>query len=159
MVTLSQRDGVLVEVFEDRASAQSAVRNLRNAGFGDSQLQVSHVDGELLEGPGPESKLTPRTLLGLGIGALCGVGMLSGIVPAMETNLMSPVMTAGTFGLLFSGAAAAVTAGGTNGTTGYPSTKGLDHSTGPAEVIVLTVRAGAREQVALSVLNQFRDRT
>lgn len=159
MATLSRRVGVLVEVFEDSNLARAAMQELRSVGFSDSEIEVAYVDRRLLDEGEPESPLgvaSTRAAAGLGLGALWGVGMLAGVVPAISSQSINPMMTAGTLGLLLCSAAAAVAVGGVGALIDLRGSHAKFKSPESAPgLAVLTVKAGPREAVASSVLSRF----
>ena len=147
MPTISHRAGNLVEVFHDHEVAQAAVSELKSMGFRDSQIEVAFVDREILEEAETEDVielLKFRTAAGLGVGALVGLGIVSGIVPAIA---------GGTIGIIISSAVAAATVGGAGTFIELRGPrKGLEVKSG---LIVVTVKAGPRDEIACSVLNRF----
>ena len=149
MPTISHRAGNLVEVFHDHEVAQAAVSELKSMGFRDSQIEVAFVDREILEEAETEDVIELLKFLsaaGLGVVGLVGLGIVSGIVPAIA---------GGTIGIIISSAVAAATVGGAGTFIELRGPrKGLDDEV-KSGLIVVTVKAGPRDEIACSVLNRF----
>jgi len=105
---MTQQRSTVVGVFTDRVHADQAVSELRNAGFREDQIGVAmrHTDGGADATTGEEgshagSGAVTGMLTGLGLGALAGLGVLSGVIP-----VIGPAIAAGTLGVILSNAAA-----------------------------------------------------
>ena len=113
---MAHRDTV-VGVFNDTQDAQRAVQELRREGFREDQIGVvsgHHGDtaGTAKEGEGnyaAEGGLAGLAT-GAGIGALWGLGILAGMVPAI-----GPAIAGGVLGTVLSSAAAGAAAAGIAG--------------------------------------------
>jgi hypothetical protein len=141
--------------FSSRAQAREAVRALRDIGFSDSQVGVigSHPE----EGDIDTSDSKPGTgaavgaTAGAGLGALWGLGILAGALPAI-----GPAIAGGTLAVILSSAAAgAATAGVAGALLGMGFTKEeadfYDEEVRAGRTIV-TVNAGNRNSEASSIL-------
>ena len=159
MATLSRRVGVLVEVFEDRNLARAAINELRSVGFRESEIEVAYIERRLLdeaEGNGAIGAVSSRAAAGLGIGALWGLAMLTGLAPDISHSIVSPVVSSGTLGLLITAAAAAIAVGGAGVLIDLRSAFAKYKISDPhSELAVLTIKAGRREAVASSVLSRI----
>jgi len=109
MAAAPQRTTV-VGVFEDRRKADEAVDELMKAGFRKDQIGVAmrHSDttAETVDETGAEDThagtgAITGAVAGLGLGALAGLGVLSGMIP-----VIGPAIAAGTLGVILSNAAA-----------------------------------------------------
>jgi hypothetical protein len=161
MAMTAHRIGTLVEVFNDAEDAQNAVRELKALGFTDSQigivslnLQEETQSEDISEIEEIEGGAAAGAAAGLGIGALWGLAILAGIVPGI-----GPAIAGGTLGLMVSSAAAgAATAGLAGALIGVGvSHEEADHYQDQftAGQTIVTVKAGARADIACSVLNRF----
>jgi hypothetical protein len=115
------QQSTVVGVFDDRLQADRAVDELRRAGFRDDQIGVAlrYDTGNVITGDvtDTEATITDETkagtgaiagvLTGLGLGALAGLGVLSGVIP-----VMGPAIAGGTLGVILSNAAAGAGVGG-----------------------------------------------
>jgi len=105
---MTQQRSTVVGVFTDRVHADQAVSELRKAGFREDQIGVAmrHTDAgtDVVtddEGSHAGSGAVTGVLTGLGLGALAGLGVLSGVIP-----VIGPAIAAGTLGVILSNAAA-----------------------------------------------------
>jgi hypothetical protein len=111
-MAMARERTTIVGVFEDRAKADEAIRELLAAGFPQDQMGVvmrhteederawkeaHHHAAEAHAGSGAAA----GALTGLGIGALAGVGVLAGVIP-----VIGPAIAAGSLGVILSNAAA-----------------------------------------------------
>jgi hypothetical protein len=98
----------VVGVFNTRLQANQAVADLKDAGFTESEIGVLVPHHE---GPNPAVEKPDKThaaegaaagvLTGLGLGALAGWGVITGVIP-----VIGPAIAAGTMGIVLSNAAA-----------------------------------------------------
>lgn len=105
----AEQRSTVVGVFEDKRHADKAVEELRKAGFREDQIGVAmrHDDaaGDAT-GTGTEHETESSTgavtgaVTGLGLGALVGLGVLTGFIP-----IVGPAIAAGTLGVILSNAA------------------------------------------------------
>ncbi len=118
--TRTDRDTV-VAVFHSHAEAQQAVCELKDAGFTDKQIGIAAKDrdgsyqeqtGETMAGEGA----TAGAVGGLGIGALWGLGIVAGVLPAI-----GPVIAGGALAAIAASAAGTAAAGGLIGALVGPS--------------------------------------
>jgi hypothetical protein len=106
----------IVGVFNDRLEADRAVDELRRSGFRDDQIGVAmrHDNGAVTADGGTVtdeshtgSGAVAGVLTGLGLGALAGLGVLSGMIP-----VIGPAIAGGTLGIILSNAAVGAGVGG-----------------------------------------------
>jgi hypothetical protein len=153
----------IVGVFHDRADATAALRDLRAAGFDESQIGVisRHVTTEVERSGLSDDPTGTRWEEGTGIGAAAGaatglglgVAVAAGLIPAV-----GPVIAGGTLMALLAsagaGAAAGTVVGGLIG-LGIPEDEAETYE---AEVTsgrtLVTVSAGERYAEALDVLRR-----
>jgi len=109
--------GTVIGVFDSQTRAQSAVNELRAAGFSEAQVGVASkhetVTGATDTTDADENAATGATTgaaMGLGAGALWGMGILAGVLPAI-----GPVIAGGTLAALAASAATGAAAGGLAG--------------------------------------------
>jgi len=113
--------GTVVAVFDDHASAQAAIRELKTMGFRDDQIGITSRDistkTEFIEeeGDGDDTYAGEGGMAGLaagaGVGALWGLGIVSGVLPAV-----GPAIAGGALAAILSSAAAGAAAAGLAGT-------------------------------------------
>ncbi len=102
----------VVAVFHSHSEAQAAVRDLKAAGFTDEQIGVAakDLDGshqEHTEGNMAGKVATAGAVGGLGAGALWGLGIVAGVLPAI-----GPVIAGGALAAIAASAAGTAAAGG-----------------------------------------------
>ena len=116
--THTNRD-TLVGVFHSHAEAQQAIRELKSAGFSDSEIGVVAPDGDGTHGEHVESEgegnksgsgAAVGATAGLGAGALWGLGIVAGVLPAI-----GPVIAGGALAAIAASAAGTAVAGGVLG--------------------------------------------
>ncbi|MFO0950698.1 MAG: hypothetical protein U0835_06000 [Isosphaeraceae bacterium] len=99
----------VVGVFDDRTQAEGAISDLLKAGFRFDEIGVA-MRGEKtsVEATADEegnshagSGAVTGAVTGVGLGALAGLGVLSGVIP-----VLGPAIAAGTLGVILSNAAA-----------------------------------------------------
>jgi uncharacterized protein (TIGR02271 family) len=106
----------IVGIFEDRVKADQAVRDLRAAGFSESQIGVvtrhdrDAGDAEHEEDTHADTGALAGALTGAGLGALAGLGILAGIIP-----VVGPALAGGTLGVILTNAAAGAGIAGITG--------------------------------------------
>lgn len=101
-----------VAMFHSHAEAQKAVRDLKAAGFTDKQIGIAakDLDGsyqEQTEGNMASEGATAGAVGGLGAGALWGLGIVAGVLPAI-----GPVIAGGALAAIAASAAGTAAAGG-----------------------------------------------
>jgi len=101
-----------VAVFHTHAQAQKAVRELKEAGFTDAQIGVAAKDHdgtyqEQTEGNMASEGATAGAVGGLGAGALWGLGIVAGVLPAI-----GPVIAGGALAAIAASAIGTAAAGG-----------------------------------------------
>jgi uncharacterized protein (TIGR02271 family) len=106
----------VVGVFHSPSEAQKAIRELKAAGFTDSEIGVASHDKEgaygghgVTEGEGNKSGTGAAVgaTAGLGAGALWGLGIVAGVLPAI-----GPVIAGGALAAIAASAAGTAVAGG-----------------------------------------------
>ena len=97
----NSKHATVVGVFADRLHANTAVTELHQAGFTDKQIGIAmkHGDGDATDIT--QSGTVTCVLTGLGLGALAGLGILTGVIP-----VVGPAIAAGTLGVMLSNVAA-----------------------------------------------------
>jgi len=113
----TQNNNAVVAVFQDRASAERAVSQLRTAGFSDSEigLVAKSASGDVVTKDGSGETLAEEgavsgAAVGAAAGGLIGLGVLSGFIP-----VIGPAIMAGTLGTILSNAAAGAAIAGLTG--------------------------------------------
>ena len=156
----------IVGVFDDQTQAQAAVKELKRRGFTEAQIGVAgrHYDASGAVNTGKISDDKDDTYAGegadagiatgAGIGALWGLGILAGALPAI-----GPAIAGGTLAVLLSSAAAgAATAGVAGGLVGLGIPK-EDADYYEAEFhsgrTIVTVDAAGRETDVREVFSSF----
>ncbi|MBY0395775.1 MAG: hypothetical protein K2X91_04795 [Thermoleophilia bacterium] len=146
-------------MFENRDQASDALLALIEDGFPRDQIGVVMKDdqagstaaGEMLESPEAKGALT-GAVTGLGLGALAGLGVLSGVIP-----VIGPAIAAGTLGVLVSNAAAGAGIAGLVGAligAGVPDEEARYYeSEFEAGRLIMTVEAGTRGREAATILH------
>jgi uncharacterized protein (TIGR02271 family) len=157
----STRKATIVGVFEDRARADQAIRDLRAAGFRDDQIGVASGRGET--DTWAETKESGEThadtgaltgaLTGAGLGALAGLGILAGIIP-----VVGPAIVGGTLGVILTNAAAGAGLAGLAGAligAGVPEEEATYYE-GELKSgrTIVTVHANGRAAEARSILTR-----
>lgn len=110
--TDTKREAV-VAAFHSHAEAEQAVRELKENGFTEEQIGVASQDPEgryqpqTEEGSKAEEGATTGAAVGLGAGALWGLGIAAGVLPAI-----GPVIAGGTLAAIIASAAGTAVAGG-----------------------------------------------
>jgi hypothetical protein len=107
----TNRDTV-VAVFHSHAEAQQAVNDLKSAGFTEEQIGIAAQDrdgsySEQMEDNMAGEGATVGAIGGLGAGALWGLGIVTGILPAI-----GPVIAGGALAAFVASAAGTAAAGG-----------------------------------------------
>jgi len=109
--TSTDRETV-VAVFHSHAEAQKAVRELKGAGFTDEQIGIAAKDEqgtyqEQTDGNMAGQGATAGAVGGLGAGALWGLGIIAGVLPAI-----GPVIAGGALAAIAASAVGTAAAGG-----------------------------------------------
>lgn len=160
------RQSTVVGVFDDRLQADRAIDELRRAGFSDDQIGVAMryeatnaaMGGEDLDGDRDDTQAgagaVAGILGGLGLGALAGLGVLSGMIP-----VIGPAIAGGTLGVILTNAAVGAGVGGMVGAlagAGIPEDE-AQYYQGEFEAgrVIVTVRPDGRADEARVVMRQF----
>jgi len=152
----------IVAAFEEARHADMAVAELRQAGFRDADIGVAlrHTDGAAevdttvaSGGTYAEEGATAGALTGLGLGALAGLGVLSGVIP-----VIGPAIAGGTLGVLLSNAAAGAALTGLAGAlmgAGIPEEEATYyHREFESGRTIVSVAAGDRTDEAAAILRR-----
>jgi len=161
-MTMNQKRSTIVGVFEDRLQANKAVDDLLKAGFRNDQIGVAmrHAEGTAdtvtatdEEGSHAGSGAVAGALAGLGLGALAGFGVLSGVIP-----VIGPAIAAGTLGVILSNAAAGASIVGLVGALvglGIPEEEATYYQTEfETGRTIVTVNAEGRTDEAMATLRR-----
>lgn len=155
------RRETVVGVFEKREHAQSALRDLRSAGFREDQIGLvtrhedTHHDERVREERGSKAPegAGVGALAGAGLGGLWAVGIAAGMLPAV-----GPVIAGGIFASILASAAGGAAAGGLVGALiglGIPEEE-AEYYRGEFEAgrTIVTVKDAARSDEAWSILSR-----
>ena len=158
----------IVGVFDDRQQADRAVDELRRAGFRDDQIAVAmrYDAGNDVAGDAATAGVTDAdesragagtiagVLGGLGLGALAGLGVLSGVIP-----VIGPAIAGGTLGIILSNAAIGAGVGGLVGAlvgAGIPEDEAqYYHSEFEAGRTIVTVQAEGRAADVMAIFRRY----
>jgi hypothetical protein len=162
------RQSTVVGVFDDRLQADRAIDELRRAGFSDDRIGVamrydttSGTMGDAADTAVGDSDDTQAgtgavagILGGLGLGALAGLGVLSGVIP-----VIGPAIAGGTLGIILSNAAIGAGVGGLVGAlagAGIPEDE-AEYYQGEFESgrVIVTVRPDDRADEARVIMDRF----
>src|SRR5512135_2350205 len=107
MAMTTEQRSTVVGVFEDRRQADTAINELRQAGFREDQIGVAtrRAEGETLEATTAEEG--SRAGAGAGLGGLVGLGVIAGVIP-----VIGPVIAGGTLAAILANAAGGAAIGG-----------------------------------------------
>lgn len=147
-------------VFEYEKDAQDAIRDLKAAGFGETHIGVAAPTKEQTAVFTDSSAKTAAAgaVVGLGTGALWGLGIVAGVLPGI-----GPVIAGGTLAAILASAGVGAAAAGVAG-----AFIGLGISDEDAEYyenqfkagrIVVTVQAGNRPDIARAIMDRYRTST
>ena len=151
----------IVAVFPERSKAQQAVNELRKAGFHDDQIGVTSREGKLTSEADDTTGDTYAAeagaaglATGAGVGALWGLAILSGFLPAI-----GPAIAGGTLAALLSSAAAGAAAAGLAGSLigmGIPKDEAEYYETEfKSGRTIVTLQADGRAAEGLAILRRF----
>ena len=154
--------GTVVAVFDNHASAQAAIRELKSMGFREDQIGVTSRDisskGELVHDSDDDGNYAGEggmagLAAGAGVGALWGLGIVSGVLPAI-----GPAIAGGALAAILTSAAAGAAAAGLAGTLiglGIPREEAEYYeSEFKAGRTIVTVNSEGRYADVLSVLRR-----
>lgn len=162
MATTTEQRSTVVGVFEDRRQADTAIRELHQAGFREDQIGVAgrHAEGEMPEAttaePGThwETGAAAGALAGAGVGGLVGLGILAGVIPAI-----GPVIAGGTLAAILANVAGGAALGGLVGAlvgAGIPEEEARYYQSElEAGRTLVTVKADGRYDEAASILRRY----
>ncbi len=152
---------VAVGVFEDRARAEQAIGDLKQAGFTDEQVGYAARDEQAAE-PGMVATEEGHggTREGLAMGAITGAsfGSIVGAAAALLLPGIGPVIAGGILGAALTGAAIGAATGGIAGALrewGLPEEE-VQYYRGEFEAgrTIVTVHANGRQQEAMAILRR-----
>ena len=160
MVGTLTKQRTVAGVFEYEKDAQDAIRDLRQAGFEDTHIGVAAPTNEQTAVFTDSSAKTAAAgaVVGLGTGALWGLGIVAGILPGI-----GPVIAGGTLAAILASATVGAAAAGLGG-----ALIGLGIADEDAEYyenqfkagkIVVTVQAGDRPDTARAIMDRYRTAT
>jgi len=160
----AKQRSTVVGVFENRSDADQAVTALKQSGFRDDQIGVAmrHAEGFTKTTKAvdkgdtyAEEGAATGILTGLGLGALAGLGVLSGMIP-----VVGPAIAGGTLGVVISNAMAGAAVAGLAGTLigyGIPEDEAeYYHREFEAGRTIVTVQADGRYDEAVAILRRYR---
>lgn len=161
-MTMSNRP-VVVGVFADRRNAEQAVSALRSAGFREDQIGVVTRDENGVKGTAAkqtkekgskmEEGATTGLVAGAGVGALWGLGIVAGLLPAIGPIIAGGVLAS----ILASAAGGAAVAGIVGGLIGLgiPEDEAQyyegEFKSGRT---IVTVKGNGRQDEALAIIQQ-----
>jgi uncharacterized protein (TIGR02271 family) len=160
-MTTTHTQKTAVGVFETRAQAQNAVRELKDAGFQDNQIGVaarndetaSTTEGAVQEGTYAEEGAIAGALAGAGIGGLWAIGIAAGVMP-----VIGPAIAGGILASLLTSAAAGAAIGGLAGALigiGVPEDEAEYYESEFASGrTIVTVQAAGRYSEATDILRR-----
>jgi len=156
-VAMTQRTSV-VGVFNDRKMANDAVDALKRAGFRDDQIGVAGKYADVVEGTETGTEWEEGAIAGIlggaGLGALVGLGILAGVIPAI-----GPVIAGGTLAMLAANAAGGAAIVGLAGAligAGVPEEEAHYYENEfKAGRTIVTVKADGRAAEATEILRRF----
>ncbi len=161
MAATTEQRSTVVGVFEDRRQAETAVRELREAGFREDQIGVAgrRAEGETLEamtaeqGTHWEAGAATGALAGAGLGGLVGLGIVAGVIP-----VIGPVIAGGTLAAILANVAGGAAIGGLVGAlvgADIPEEEARHYQSElEAGRTIVTVKADGRYDEAASILRR-----
>ncbi len=164
MAAIAGQRATLIGVFEDRAHAESAIRELTDAGFGADQIGIAGRDAGAGVAPVPDSgteQSSPATasgavtgaVAGASLGGLVALGLSSGVIP-----VIGPVIAGGTLALVLANTAGGAAIGGVLGAATGETLRTEESEYYEREFeagrTIVTVKAGSRHDEALQILHR-----
>ena len=161
MAARTEQRSTVVGVFEDRRQVDTAVRELRQAGFREDQIGVA---GRRAEGETPEATTAEQgthweagaatgALAGAGLGGLVGLGIMAGVIP-----VIGPVIAGGTLAAILANVAGGAAIGGLVGAlvgADIPEEEAQHYQSElEAGRTIVTVKADGRYDEAASILRR-----
>lgn len=157
MGRLIEAKGTIVGVFGNRRDAEEAIRALKADGFNDTHIGLAASVDDESPVVFDESAKTAVTgaAVGLGTGALWGLGIVAGLLPGI-----GPAIAGGTLAAILASAAVGASAAGIAGAFlglgfGKEDAEHIENEFKAGKVIV-TVKAGSRADTARSILERYR---
>ena len=151
----------VVGLFRDRAHAETAIRDLKTAGFSDDRVGVAMQDAAAVRDPreGPAVEAT-EAVEGAATGAVSGglVGGLIGLLGSLLIPGLGPIVVGGVLASTLTGLGIGAATGGLLGSLvalGVPEDDARHFDSGlRSGGALVTVNAGARTGEALSILQR-----
>jgi len=149
---------MVIGVFDDDEAAQEAIRDLKSVGFDEDHIGVASrhepdANHDMTFVDGSERTAALGAAVGLGTGALWGIGVLVGFLPGI-----GPTIAGGTLGVLLANAAVGGAAGGLAGALvglGVPEQHADEYERECiAGKTIVTVKAGDRADTASAILSR-----
>jgi len=161
MAATTEQRSTVVGVYEDRRQADTAIRELRQAGFREDQIGVAarRAEGETPEvttaeqGTHWEAGAATGALAGAGLGGLVGLGVIAGVIP-----VIGPVIAGGTLAAILANVAGGAAIGGLVGAlvgADIPEEEARHYQSElEAGRTIVTVKADGRYDEAASILRR-----
>ncbi len=163
-MTTTPRRSTVIGVFEDRAHAVAAIKNLYQAGFVDNQIGIAgrnEEDGTTVTGTksdadqgstAPSSAAT-GAVAGASLGGLIGLGITVGMIP-----VVGPVIAGGTLAIILANTAGGAAIGGVFGAVTGEGLRDIDTEYYEREFaagrMIVTVNAGDRADEVLTIFHR-----
>ncbi len=162
MTTIPRRSTV-IGVFEDRAHAVAAIKDLYQAGFVDNQIGIAGRNSEesaVTETPATadQSSTAPSSaatgaVAGASLGGLIGLGITVGMIP-----VVGPVIAGGTLAIILANTAGGAAIGGVFGAVTGEGLRDVDTEYYEREFaagrMIVTVSAGNRGDEVLAIFHR-----
>jgi hypothetical protein len=164
VATRTERRSTVIGVFDDRAHAVAAIKELYQAGFAENQIGIAgrHNEGNTTvtetpavagHGSGAATGAVTGAVAGASLGGLVGLGVTAGIIP-----VLGPVIAGGTLAVILANAAGGAAIGAALGVaTGetYPQDQSEYYEREfEAGRTIVTVNAGSRSDDAVTILHR-----
>jgi len=152
---IGHRTGTVVDAFTTRDEARAAINELQDRGFSPQQIGLASRDA-VHEGTDSDNSYVAEgaaagVATGAGLGALWGLGVISGVMP-----VLGPAIAGGTLAAILSSAAAGATAAGFAGVLigmGIPKEEAAHYESElHAGRTIVTVAAGDRADEASEIM-------
>lgn len=157
MTTEMTNRGIVIGVFENEADAQGAIRELNADGFDETHIGIAAHSTDEATGftDGAAKTAAAGAVVGLGTGAIWGLGIVAGILPGI-----GPAIAGGTLAAILSSAAVGAATVGLGGALVGLGIADEDVEYYETEFragkIIVTVRAGDRADTARAILERYR---
>jgi uncharacterized membrane protein len=158
MTQAIENGGTVIGVFDNNEDAQEAIRQLQAVGFDENVIGIAaratgHASHTSAIHDGSEKFAARGVALGLGTGAVWGLGILAGFLPGI-----GPAIAGGTLGVLLSNAAVGAAAAGLGGAliglgVSDEDVESYENEFNSGKTIV-TVKAEDRSDTACAILSR-----